>query len=368
MSPSPPYCSAARPRNGSPHPVLEWFDHMDGLRGLPVLRGAACQLSPDAGRHLDEAARRLRGEFAGMAAAAAAARPGTRASALLPYRTRLEESGYAAGDAPLLLQMLQCDGEAQRGLLVDLLDRADGPAAGRALAHLALFEPDPDLRTLAAQALASRPPAEARRVLLDAFRHPWPAAADHAADALAVLADRGAVPALVRLLDAPDPAGPFSADDGTVVVREVVRVNHLHNCLLCHAPSVDRNDVARAGVPSPDRPLPPPSQVQSPGSQSPYGASGAPDQMFVRFDVAYLRQDFSLMLDVAAPGLWPKQQQFDFFVRTRPAQADDLARDTAGDTYPQREAVLRALRLLTGQYFGDKAADWRAGLSGGPRL
>jgi hypothetical protein len=306
-----------------------------------------------------------------MTAAAAAARPGTRADALLPYRARLEEAGYAAGDAPLLLQMLQCDGEAQRGLLVDLLDRADGPAAGRALVHRALFEPDPDLRARAAQALAARPPAEARRALLDAFRHPWPAAADHAADALATLADRGAVPALVRLLDAPDPAGPLSADDGTVVVREVVRVNHLHNCLLCHAPSVDRNDVARAGVPSPDRPLPSPSQVQSPGqspgSQSPYGGS-APDQMFVHFDVTYLRQDFSLMLDVAAPGLWPKQQRFDFFVRTRPARADDLARETPDDTYPQREAVLRALRRLTGEDFGDKAADWRAGLSRGPRL
>jgi hypothetical protein len=259
--------------------------------------------------------------------------------------------------------MLQCESEPLRELLIDLLGRAPGAAAARALAHRALFEPDPDLRRQAVAALQARPAEEARRVLLDAFRHPWPTAADHAADALAALGDRGAVPELVQMLGDPDPAAPFRGDDGTVLVREVVRVNHLHNCLLCHAPSRSRDDPAQSVVPSPDQPLP-----QSPGSPgspspSPYGSPSAPDQLAVRFDVTYLRPDFSLVLDVADPGKWPKQQRYDFFVRTRPARAEDVARAAADQPPPQRSAVRRALRQLTGFDFGDRAEDWRAGLS-----
>src|SRR5262249_29981030 len=148
--------------------------------------------------------------------------------------------------------------------------------------------------------------------LLDGLRYPWAPAADHAAEALVALNDREAIPPLAELLGGPDPAGPaplafhdidrahlayhnidpaqlaaapgspepwrspavalderqgggrrtrlmadpgglpqsIKASDGEVyAVREVVRVNHLRNCLLCHPPSLADGDMVRGAVP-----------------------------------------------------------------------------------------------------------------------
>src|SRR5262249_11944444 len=112
-------------------------------------------------------------------------------------------------------------------------------------------------------------PEDARPLLLAALRYPWPAAADNAAAALATRDDRGAVPELVQLLDAPDPSGPTRGADGSPVVRELMRVNHFHNCQLCHAPSWDSSDWVRAPVPSPNRPLPSSFVVRSNPQQGP---------------------------------------------------------------------------------------------------
>jgi hypothetical protein len=62
---------------------------------------------------------------------------------------------------------------------------------------------------------------------------------------------------------------------------------------------------------------------------------------------------------VSNPDPWPELQRFDFMVRTRPAAQDEKP-FAAGS--PQRQAVKRALRSLTGKDFGGRAADWRAGL------
>jgi hypothetical protein len=349
-----------RPKDGSAHPVLPVIDSQPELSGLPLVRGQSCQLTPTAGQQLGEASQRLRNAFQDMTTALANPAVPSHQDILAPYRARLEEAGDAAQRASLLVQMLQCETDRLRELLIDVLGRTPGPAAGRALAHRALFEPDPALRADAVRSLKERPAAEVRTALLDAFRNPWPTAADHAADALIALDDRGVVPGLVRLLDEPDPAAPFRGDDGTFLVREMVRVNHLDNCLLCHAPSWNTSDVARSIVPSRSQRLP-----QSPGAPTYYGGSSA-DRMFARIDVTYLRPDFALMLDVANPGLWPARQRYDFLVRTRPAHADDVVTDAVDGTYPQREAALRALRRLTGQDLGDRSDDWRAGLRSRP--
>ncbi len=44
------------------------------------------------------------------------------------------------------------------------------------------------------------------------------------------------MPALEKLLDEPAPDAPFK-QGGKWLKRELVRVNHLRNCLLCHASS-----------------------------------------------------------------------------------------------------------------------------------
>jgi hypothetical protein len=175
---------------------------------------------------------------------------------------------------------------------------------------------------------------------------------------------------LVKLLDTPDPAGPLPGADGTPVVREMLRVNHARNCQLCHAPSFSASDPVRRAVPSPDLPLPPTFAGGNYRGRSAAAKRSAPSPSgaYVRADVTYLRADFSLPLPVDYPGPWPKLQRYDFFVRTRPAQPWELQPAEPGRPCPQRAAVLRALRGLTGQDYGDRAADWRTGLQGDSRF
>src|SRR5262249_4232132 len=162
--------------------------------------------------------------------------------------------------------------------------------------------------------------------------------ADHAAEALVALNARDAVPALAELLDAPDPRMPYRKGEETLL-KEMVRINHRQNCLLCHAASFKATDRPRASVPS----------VSAPG----YDGSG----VFVRADVTYLRQDFSVSLPAGGRGRSPVR--WDFVVRERAANVNDeiLSRSRVDESpCEQRAAVLFALRELTGRYLGPKAA------------
>src|SRR5262249_38226803 len=147
--------------------------------------------------------------------------------------------------------------------------------------------------------------------LLDGLAYPWSPVADHAAEALVGVQDRGAVPFLERLLNAPDPAKPQidSASKG-YVVSEVVRINHLNNCMMCHAVSSAPTDLVRGRVPDPAKPLPPLTQYYE-------DTTG----IFVRADATYLKQDFSVYQPVAEPGPWPQMQRYDYVVRRRPVTA-----------------------------------------------
>jgi hypothetical protein len=139
-------------------------------------------------------------------------------------------------------------------------------------------------------------------------------------------------------LEEPDPSAPFYEGEKRVV-RELVRINHLRNCMMCHAPSrsVEREPV-RGQIPKPGVPLPPVDQ---------YYGSG--DGIFVRADVTYIKQDFAVMQPVGAAAPWPEMQRFDFVVRTRPATEEELAiaqQKGPEASYPQRDAVLWALKEL----------------------
>jgi len=131
-----------------------------------------------------------------------------------------------------------------------------------------------------------------------------------------------------------------------------VGINHLRNCLLCHASSHDAADPGRSPVPKPGEPLP-----------VVYYQSARADA--VRADITYLRQDFSAMQIVEKPDKWPNVQRFDYVVRTRELNAGELnqyVNDRAGcdpSDYPQRSAVLFALRELSGEDAGKSSADWR---------
>ena len=90
---------------------------------------------------------------------------------------------------------------------------------------------------------------------------------------------------------------------------------------------------------------------------------------FVRADITYFRQSFSLVHRVPDPGKWPAEQRFDYLIRSREMSKEEeaswrYAQETAVPregpaSYPQREAVLFVLRALLGKDAGTRSEDWR---------
>jgi hypothetical protein len=259
---------------------------------------------------------------------------------------------------PTLTQMLVPEGRLVRRLLVDLLARIPDSRATAALAQRALYDFAPDVRAAALEALRDRRREDFEPVLLAGLRYPWPPVADHAAEALVALENKKVVPRLVALLREPDPGGVFVDSRGRPSVRGLVRISHLANCQLCHASSSDVADQVRGRIPSPSRPLPPLTKYYS--HDVVFGMDVAFGN-FVRADVTYLYQDFSVPQPVDKPGPWPTSQRYDYVVRIRPATREEqreFKRDGPRIRYPQRESVLFALRELTGQDVGKASRDW----------
>jgi hypothetical protein len=86
--------------------------------------------------------------------------------------------------------------------------------------------------------------------------------------------------------------------------------------------------------------------------------------MLIRGDITFLRQDFSVLLQVPdpPPGAPAARTRYDYFVRTRdatPSEKRAMKILPTSENYPQRESVLSALRGLTGQDAGPTAVAWR---------
>jgi hypothetical protein len=281
---------------------------------------------------------------------------------------------------PTLLQILMPEGEPLRALLVELLADIDGRPATVALAQRAVFDLSADVRRQAVEALHRRPLSDARPVLVDALRYPWPPPAEHAAEALVALADRDSVPYLVTLLKEATPLAPFPVGKERWAMREVVAMRHVNNCLTCHPPTFSGSEPVPGAVPNVTVTHLVPGNFSSGsgggGGGGIYGGGGGASSagggvtrvdspVFIRADITYLRQDFSVQQPVPQPlALQTVPLRFDYLVRTRllttrearavRRQTDDLA------TYPQREAVLHALRELTGRDAGATTAAWEA--------
>ncbi len=262
---------------------------------------------------------------------------------------------------PALRQILMGEDKPLRWLLVELLAENPSPAASAALAQRAVFELSPDLRQRAVEALQGRPHRDFRHILLNALRYPWPPAADHAAEALVAVGDRDAAPTLITDLKKPDPNQPYQTSQNHTLVREVARINHQSNCLMCHSPAVSgwRDPVAKE-VPG----------VFLTGTIEGGGGGYRPTQfprlasspLLVRADIVFMRQDFSVPVAVNQNGYAPvADQRFDFLVRTRPIKPQELSEFKTAVTrssYPQRDAVLWTLRELTGKDAGNQMDDW----------
>jgi hypothetical protein len=337
--------------------ILDLIAQRADLKGLPVRNIGECQASERETKEMQvvsaktrkDVGRFLRREDSETSASQSLGRD----SYLVGY---LEKAAKGTGWSEeawvrMLVQIFRVESAAVRLQVIKTLAAIKGNGAGAALAQWAAFDLNPDVREAAAKALTDRPRAEYATVLLEALRYPWPPVADHAAEAFVALKDRQAAFDLARILDEPDPSAPTQTKDNIWVVPEIVRVNHLANCVLCHSPSCDKKDPMRGLVPERGKELP-----------VVYYESRSGD--FIRADVTYLKQDFSVLQPVSKPDKWPRLQRFDYLIRMRELSNGESVRPAATinsetqPTYPQREAVLWALRELTGEDKGTRSDRW----------
>lgn len=261
-----------------------------------------------------------------------------------------------------LTQMLAAEPAEMRLGLVKYLTGVPHVEATKALARMAIFSPEDDIRASAITALKVRREKDYTDVLVKGLRYPWPAVAKRAAEVITKLERTDLVPELVAVLEATDPRLPISKEMGgkkVSVVREMVKMNHHRNCLMCHAP-------AGSGTPNPDAIT---AEVAVQGQPLPLPFEGyrqSTQELMIRLDVTYLRQDFSASLPVKDAHPWPSSQRFDFFVRERNLTEDEVVsyRDQltpkdAGVLSPYHKAAVAALRELTGKDTAPTAEAWR---------
>jgi hypothetical protein len=263
-----------------------------------------------------------------------------------------------------LMQVLAPEAPSMRLGLVKHLASISHVEATRALARLAIFSAEDDIRLAAVDALKVRREKDYTTILLDGLRYPLPAVAKRASEAIVKLERTDLVPQLIGVLEDADPRAPVVKETGdkkVPAVRELVRVNHHRSCLMCHAPAntgTVSQETLTAPVPVPSEPLPSPGE----GYQTP---NASPD-ILVRLDVTYLRQDFSMLLAVADANPWPEMQRFDFLVRTRELNEDEAAsyqkafeKKERGRLSPYHRVALAALRELTGKDTEPTPEAWR---------
>jgi hypothetical protein len=261
-----------------------------------------------------------------------------------------------------LTQMFAPESAELRLGLVKYLTGVPHVEATRQLARMAIFSPEDDIRAAAIEALKVRKEKDYTDVLMKGLRYPWPAVAKRSADAITKLGRTDLVPELITILETSDPRMPVEkTTDGkkVKVVREMVKINHHRNCMMCHtagSPETGTGDAITAEVPVPGQPLPLPSE----------GYRQSSPDMMIRIDVTYLRQDFSAMLPVADAHPWPESQRFDFLVRERKltdeeavSYRDQLTPKEAGVFSPYHRAALAALREITGKDAAPTAEAWR---------
>jgi hypothetical protein len=340
--------------------------------GLPIKWGPQCQLDSDSADVMQTLSKDLRrmgfvsvpaigssvsfasGKSVKVAGSGLNSSPKEKVEAFREWCDANQIERFS-GAMPALVQMLQVEDEPTRLLLVQELSKVIGPGPTAGLAGRAMADLSPKVRETALEALRKRPPNEYLPLLLLGLRYPFPPVADRAAWALAKLKDKQLLPKLVGMLDLPSPALPvLDKNSHMPVIRELVRINHMRNCLLCHAPSADANDgMVRAPVPTPNEKLPAVYYDSSTGRD------------FVRADITFLRQDFSTNLKVPNAAPWPEEQRFDFVTclrRVDPKTMRDMTAVASPD-YPQRDAVLYALRHISGKDAGKSSAKWRDILS-----
>ncbi len=302
------------------------------LHGLPFLLGNDCQVDVEYAQLFSTTARIVKAEMREVRFVFGDKDYERNATARLFQNLDEQlaplEKEQGTDGAPLerattaaLMQILAPGPALHREFMAQRFAKKERLETTQALARLALFAPEDAVRAEAIKGLQGRPARDYKEILMQGFRYPLPAVWSRAAAALVKLECKDALADLIGVLERPDPQAPVQQKiDGkeAAVVRELVRVNHHRNCLLCHAPAQGAPaDVLTARVPLSD-------QAFSISSSAYYGA---PAQLAfaVRVDITYLRQDFSMMTRVEKARPWPEYQRFDFLVRTRVLTTEEAA-------------------------------------------
>ena len=345
------------------------------LAGLPLRMGGACRPSLQRSRHFKDAAQRVRTTLVSVSSH----QPDRQADGFwesfrkelandnaLEKPRRAERNPGAPARYAALMQMLGPKEPRFRIGLVRHLAHAGSEVATHALAVLAVFDPEEEVRQAAVEALDKHGWADIADVILKGLRYPWPPVVRQAAQLAARLDRTDLVPDLVKILDEPDPRAPVLRVLGgqkTLVIRELVRLNHSRSCLLCHAPASDDMpaDVLTAAVPAFDEP---------PLPTGPYDQQPTRPSQMARLDVTYLRQDFSIMGTAQGIDCKPMQARFDYLVRERTLPESEktayrraLAGEERDGLAPNQLAALKALRKLTGKDAAPNSAAWQMALT-----
>lgn len=344
--------------------LMELTSKRPDLSGLSFMMGDACRMKPEEGKKFVAALdvfRKVESSI-GDKSPNNALISGYKAQA---SEKKLDPSASVAS----LMQVLGHEDADKRLGLAKYLGELENADSTKALAKLAIFSAETEIRTAAIEVLQKRNAKDYTDILLSGLKYPWPAVAERAGEALVQLGRKDLVPQLIDVLDRPDPRSPQTEEaDGKKIsfVREVVRVNHHHNCLLCHAPAatpekMTKEDAKNLEGLTAQVPVPSESMVA-------YYRPSVPD-ILVRFDVTYLRQDFSMKIKVADADPWPEMQRYDFLVRTREVTPDEavsyrqLLQPAQGELTPYHRAAVSALRELTGRDAEPTAAAWRKAIS-----
>jgi hypothetical protein len=320
---------------------------------LPLKRDAEAQLGKEDAQELHVMSAKLRSEIASCIPAGDI-RPDAE-----KLKTKLNTSEWRRSEVvPCFMQMLQAEDTPIRKVLIEQLVRMPGSRSTQALAMRVMTEIDKETRHQAVIALKNRDEKEYLPLLTQGLYYPWTSVVAHAAEALAVLKGKSCMQDLSRAFEELDPTLPFKLNPRNTVVRELVKVSHLSNCVLCHAPSLATTDLVRGAVPVQGLPIPGPATSPAYYKERQPVSDGT---LFVRADITYLRQDFSLTQPVANNGVWPKFQRYDYMLRTRQAtpqeqkKGDELAKKIT----PQKEILLKAIEHLGGKKISREDADQR---------
>jgi hypothetical protein len=333
--------------------VLARIKERPELAGLPFIMGDACRLNGQQAPNFERSVQAVR---EGMDRDSHVRDQKNHAAFWSTYFISDPQRLDSDHGVRALTQILGPEHLSYRLELVQNLKRSNRTEATTAIARAAVFDPDGDVRVAAIKALKEtnkQHAGEVTEILRQGIRYPLATVAWHTAQAMIALDRKDLVADLAAVLGDPIPGDPEErqAPDGTEthVVREVVKINHHRNCLLCHPPSQTGNIKEVPGViPIPGIPFP-----TSP--KEAYGQAQSSGEPMVRADTTYLRQDFSVMMPVENAAPWPEMQRFDFLVRTRPVTGKELTvlqekvkARPAGHLSEHQKAAVQALTRLSG--------------------